>query len=275
MALLLFTIEAIFLIALFATVLALKRAGVVSSGAEVSTGATAIGLLVQLFSFGLLSAALLVVLRCADGRGLWSLLGDPARLWPDLRVAFLAGAALLLAVELLPPWLWGGMSLGKPPLLWLLLLPVSLSALLVQVSAEELLFRGYLQQQLAVRFPDPRVWLILPNVLFALAHYDGQGDVIGDVHYVLWAFAFGLAASDLTARTGSLGAAIGFHLANNVYASLFWGERDGADSGLALWLSPPHTGHAPQATAPLDPNFFVSLCLLGLMWLAIRIALRR
>ena len=61
--------------------------------------------------------------------------------------------------------------------LWLSFLPLAMAGILLQTGAEELLFRGYLQQQFAARFKSAGPWLILPSVLFGLAHYDPSADV--------------------------------------------------------------------------------------------------
>ncbi|HBS98322.1 MAG TPA: CPBP family intramembrane metalloprotease, partial [Citreicella sp.] len=107
---------------------------------------------------------------------------------------------------LLPPWpLSADLQPGLPPVTWLALLPLTLLALLVQTGSEEILFRGYLQSQLAARLPWPAVWLVLPSALFALGHHAPAiyGANAGLV--TLWAFVFGLAMADLTARSGTLG----------------------------------------------------------------------
>ncbi|WP_338153259.1 CPBP family intramembrane glutamic endopeptidase [Pseudophaeobacter leonis] len=80
-------------------------------------------------------------------------------------------------ILVLPPYDFGAplvSNLGFWP--WLGLLPLSLLAVLVQVSAEEVVFRGYLQQALAARFKSPVIWLVAPSALFGLAHYmPGRG----------------------------------------------------------------------------------------------------
>ncbi|MGB7322276.1 MAG: CPBP family intramembrane glutamate endopeptidase, partial [Albidovulum sp.] len=50
----------------------------------------------------------------------------------------------------------------------------------------------------------------------------------------IWAMLFSCFAADLTARTGNLGAALAFHVANNISAFLFIGIAGNLD-GLALW----------------------------------------
>ena len=239
---------------------------------------TATGLLLQLFSFVFLALAVVLVARLGHGRGLASLIGP---IGPSLRaLAWAFGAVLLFfaLTELLPPyWMAEGQAVARTPLYWLALLPLSLLALLVQCGAEELFYRGYIQQQLAARFARPWVWMVLPNIAFALAHWELGDFTIPAAQYVIWAFVFGVAASDLTARTGNLGAAIGFHLGNNAYAFLLFGEYAAPDSGLALFVFPSGAlGDALLDEAPLFTTAFATeLASVGLMWLAVRLVLRR
>jgi len=151
---------------------------------------------------------------------------------------------------------------------WLMLLPLALPAILIQTAAEELLFRGYLQQQLAARFASPLVWMGLPAAIFAWGHYApgaAGGNALG---MAVWAAGFGLCAADLTARTGTLGAAIGLHFANNALAILIV-SLPGPVSGLSLYLYP-----YDMAAPELGPQMVIELAVLGVGWLATRVALR-
>lgn len=239
-------------------------------------------LLVQLFSFILLALSALFVVRWLHDRPMHTLIGPPAQAWRDLLHVTGVGIAALALIEVLPPYYSFAGAVWNAPFLWLTTLPLAMIALLIQTSAEELVYRGYLQQQIAARFPHPLVWLILPNLLFAAAHWNstiGRGDA---QIYVIWAFFFGLAASDLTARSGTIGAAIGFHLANNAFAFLIFGTRDAANSDLALILFP-----APDTAAEtlLPPSaqgdgfelsrLVIELLILGILWLVARIAIKR
>lgn len=238
-------------------------------------GTTRLGLIAQLLSFSLLAGAVVLTARLLHQRGPLSLLGGAwglSQLWAALGAAL----AVFVLIELLPPyWSADGMQTNNA-LTWVLLLPVSLFALLVQTGAEEIFYRGYVQQQLAARFRSPWIWLIGPNLLFAAAHFDDTQPLTDSMQYVIWAFCFGLAASDLTARTGSLGPAIGFHLANNVYAFLLFGDMNLPDSGLALFLFPaPEIPPSETLSPVLSTAFGAELAIVGLMWLATRVALRR
>lgn len=120
---------------------------------------------------------------------------------------------------------------------WLGILAWALPLLFVQIVAEELIFRGYLQQQLAARFNSAWIWMILPSVVFALGHYQGTLEPGLAWMIVLATGLFGVVAADLTRMTGSLACAIGLHLANN-FTALMVVSLPGELSGLALYHTP-------------------------------------
>jgi membrane protease YdiL (CAAX protease family) len=153
---------------------------------------------------------------------------------------------------------------------WILLLAPSLIFVLIQTSAEEIVFRGYVQQQLAARFSSPLVWMVLPAVLFALGHY--LPDTAGDNALMIaaWAGMFGILMADLTARAGTLGPAIAVHFWNNVSAILIVSLPDDL-SGLALYLTPFGMNDTEALRAWLPVDFAMMIVL----WLAARLAIRR
>ncbi|MEM1275751.1 MAG: CPBP family intramembrane glutamic endopeptidase [Pseudomonadota bacterium] len=93
--------------------------------------------------------------------------------------------------------------------LWILPLFV---AVFIQAGGEEVLFRGYIQQQMAARFRNPIAWLILPSLLFGVIHggTDWQG-----LAYIAITGTIGIVTALTVWRTGSLAAAIGLHTGNN------------------------------------------------------------
>jgi membrane protease YdiL (CAAX protease family) len=159
---------------------------------------------------------------------------------------------------------------GLPPRTWLALLPLTLLGILLQTGAEELVFRGYLTQQLAARFRSRLVWMLIPSLLFGLVHYAPATSGSNVLIPVLGATLFGLYAADLTAVTGSLGAAWGFHFANNVLALAVL-ATDGTITGLALLVTPYTVDGEGVARLALLADF----AILTLAWLLCRVALRR
>jgi membrane protease YdiL (CAAX protease family) len=238
---------------------------------EILSGATPFAMYVQLFSFGFMTVSVALVARLLHRRAVRSLFGPG---WPFLRQFSAVTVMLcLLTVVLfvLPPWDVGGSYVSNMALgYWVLLLPLSLLAVLVQTSAEEILFRGYIQQQLGARFRSPLIWMVLPSVLFGLAHY--MPDAAGEnaVIVALWAGLFGLLAADLTARSGTLGPAIALHFVNNLSAILIISLPDNL-AGLALYVTPFSLDDTDLLRAWLPVDFMLML----VFWLAARLALRR
>ena len=255
----------------FQTVYGLAGSAAPSLHGDLLKGATPQAMYLLLFSFGTMAMAVAVTVRIVHRRSAGSLFGLPGRLWPGFRAV--SGAMLLLGVALavLPPWDMGGELTPNLPLgRWLLLLPLSLLAVLVQVSAEEIVFRGYVQQQLAARFNAPLIWMVLPSVLFAAGHYLPAEAGENALMVALWAGFFGILMADLTARSGSLGPAIAVHLWNNVSAILIVSLPDDL-SGLALYLTPFSMDDAAALRSWLPVDFALML----VSWLAARLAIRR
>lgn len=83
----------------------------------------------------------------------------------------------------------------------------------LQAAGEEYLFRGYLTQAFGGLVRSPYVAVIVPAVLFALAHGAGQS-----IPVFIDRLAFGLVAGVLVIWTGGLEAGIAMHVLNNFLA---------------------------------------------------------
>ena len=209
------------------------------------------------------------VLRVLHGRGLSSVTGRAPVVLRDFVtgltiMAAIGGVLTLALLPLLPP-----LQLNLAPAVWLGWLPLALLGLLIQTGAEELVFRGYVQGQLAARFGRPLVYLTVPTVLFGLAHY-GPASGANLWLVVLATGLFGLIASDLTARTGSLGLAWGLHFANNTIAILIL-SLSNTLGGMALL----RVQGGPVSDTVLRPLMLADMAILALVWLACRAWLRR
>lgn len=236
---------------------------------RVLTGSTPGAMLLMLYSFAGLAIAIMTAVRLVHRRSPATLIGPDAGSTGRnfLRVVLpLGGLQILIAsLALSDPAIKPGLSFVS----FLGYLPFAIPGLLIQIGAEELLFRGYLQQQLAARFRSPVIWMGVPSALFAWGHYAPEQFGPGAVMIVLWAFAFGCLAADLTARTGNLGAALAFHAANNASA-LFFIAIEGNLDGLALWSMQVDFTADLIAPAVLATDFLAMVC----GWLLARLILR-
>lgn len=234
------------------------------------TGQTAAGVLTLLYSFLIMTLAVVVVTAQLHRRSPLTLLGPIPLMMRQFGAVVAVLIALGIAIAVLPPWGFDDpVSAGLPPLRWLLLLPLAILAVLIQTSAEEILFRGYLQQQLAARFRSPVIWMVVPALLFGVLHYRPDAGANGGL-IMLWAAGFALAAADLTARAGTLGPAIGLHFMSNASALLIL-SAEGTLSGLALFRLQIDMAD-PVA---LRPYLLIDATMILIGWLAARLAIRR
>lgn len=166
-------------------------------------------------------ATLALALGWAHRRRMSTLLGADPR-------PFRRGAALgaLTALVYVAPFEIAAASLGEPSLARLfagtgdvaIFALAGLAFVAPSALAEELMFRGYLQQQFAASSLAPLVWAVIPTAVFALLHLDPYLPIAAQWEYLLWAATLGGVACYATWRTGSLGFAIGLHVANNWFA---------------------------------------------------------
>lgn len=230
-------------------------------------GATPGTMVLLLLTFLSLAIGAVTATRLVHGRRGGTLFGDGRQVVGDFWRVAVAVFALnlgLLPFALTQEGVQSHLDLGT----FVTYLPFALIALVVQTGAEELVFRGYLQQQLAARFRSPWVWMLVPSLLFASMHYS---PAYGPNAWLIvaWATLFGLCAADLTARTGSLGAAIGLHFSTNLAAFFFVGIGGNLD-GMALWSQAIDLGNAQMVRPLLLVDFFGIIT----SWLLARLTLR-
>jgi len=234
-----------------------------------SPGLTSPGqMLTILGSFGFMIIAVCLVVILLHHRSPITLLGGfriaTAQFFKAMR-NLLPYMALLAAFAFMAEDLQPNLTLG----LWLSILPLTLLFLLIQVSAEELVFRGYLQSQLAALGLHKSIWILLPAILFGLMHYDPI--IMGSAApwVVLWAIFFGVLAADLTARSGTLGPAVAFHFAINFLSIGVVGIGDYL-GGLDLYVYP------FSITDTSDLITYLPLDTIGMLlaYFSVRLALR-
>lgn len=216
-----------------------------------------------------MGAAPIAVVRVLHRRPAATLFGRAPLVLRDFVLSVLVvGAFYALSVGL-----WSLVYDARPglaPATWLAVLPLTLLGILVQTGAEELVFRGYLLQQLAARFRSPMVWLVVPSLLFGLVHYAPATTGPNTWILVGGAALFGLYAADLTAASGSIGAAWGFHFANNVLALAVL-ATDGTITGVALLVTP----YAADAEGTARLVLVADYAMLTIAWVLCRRVVRR
>jgi len=213
-----------------------------------------VGAAMFFLTFAGLHLGLASVLPLLHRRGYASLFGPGNRInrthFRNGAVVMLALAAALYALMVvehlvLPEGVPPEVSRLRPTGEWLVGLVPALALILMQVSAEEVAFRGYLLQQLRARFRSPFIWAVLPALVFGLLHFDVRTyGLVNASAYVLNAATMGTLAAFVTMRTGNLGAAIGLHFGNNAALALF--GLEGELSGFSLFgvAMDPTSGYA-------------------------------
>lgn len=220
---------------------------------DLLNGGSPMGSALAFLSFVGVHIGLLVSLWLLHKRGYRSLFGASGRIdWGHVKqgflfvVAFFALNVLIILVEpfVLPeamvhPVIYSAIT----P--WLAWLPVAAVVIFVQISAEELFFRGYLLQQLRARSQSFWVYAVLPSLLFGLLHFDAESyGMVNALLYILTTTLIGVVGCHVTLHTGNIGAMIGVHYAVNLSTIVF--GADGFGGGFSL----------VRTTAPLDGAYF-------------------
>jgi membrane protease YdiL (CAAX protease family) len=103
----------------------------------------------------------------------------------------------------------------------------------IQVTYEELFFRGYINQGLSLKIKSPIIIIIISSIIFAISHiiYGGV-DPVTMITYSLSNFIVGAFFSIATLADNGIELALGAHFANNVY-SVFTSSIGGTANGSA------------------------------------------
>lgn len=112
---------------------------------------------------------------------------------------------------------------GLDPRSWIPMLLIVAVAYFVQVSAEEMVYRGYLTQFVSAFTRSPLLILVIPALVFALPHFGnvaGSSGFLSLLPYMIMGLTYGL----LAYRSGSLWMSAGVHLGNNWFITMFVGN---------------------------------------------------
>ncbi len=115
---------------------------------------------------------------------------------------------------------------------------VAFTLIPIQTTAEEVFYRGWIQQRL--ENGRRSIWLvsIIGGFLFALPHL-GNPEVSGNLLLpVLGYGSTGFMFTWVTMRDQSMGLAIGAHASNNILAGLLVSSADSALPAASIWVTP-------------------------------------
>ncbi|MEQ1943810.1 CPBP family intramembrane glutamic endopeptidase [Mesorhizobium sp. VNQ89] len=225
------------------------------------------GIFATLVTFAGIWIGIWIAMRLLHKEKLSRLFGVSARI---SRSGFIRGFAAVVVTSLvteiaylsvMPGISRGPIAIGT----WaLIFLPLAFFAF-IQTSAEELLFRGYLQRGLAFLFRSPIVWAVLPTLVFTALHWNPVSPIGMNIGVMIAIGAFSALLALLVYATGNLGAAMGAHLGNNLTGFALI-SHDQTLGGLALFQAPPLDSLAwTSGETALIAG--ISLVSIGLTWL--------
>jgi uncharacterized protein len=244
---------------------------------EEELGRTPFAVGVVLLTFAGIWLGVWIALRLLHKRSIGTLLGADRRLsggdfTRGLIVALLVSVlSEVAALAFIPTFDRGTIGIGE----WLVwLAPLSL-LLFVQISAEEVAFRGYLVQTLAARFQNAFVWGVLPAAFFTIVHWDPAALPFMNATILISIASFAAAATILVYATGNLGAAMGVHFGMNFFGIMLVSHASWLN-GAALFVSRPLDagGWTLGDAALLTVNGVLSMTMIVWLLLARRSPLR-
>lgn len=150
--------------------------------------------------------------------------------WRNIIKGFLLWMVILL-IFTLPTLIFapGEYRFTFNPQSYLILLLLSLITFPIQASFEEIFFRGYLLQAFGKISKKPIVPLILSSLFFGLIHYFNSNDPSTSLFIVSYTFILGIMLGIIVLGENGIETAVGVHISNNIYVSLFFNS---SDSGL-------------------------------------------
>lgn len=226
---------------------------------DIISGVSPLAMAVMFSTFLFYYIGLGLVLKLLHKRGIRSLFGPSRAL--DMRhyvngVLIAGGIALFLLLFQFVEKLFLPSEMDVPLVqnlalgTWAIWAIPALLLIAMQSLAEELVFRGYILQQLRARFNILVVWAVLPSLLFGVLHFDpGTFGVVNGAMYVISTAVSGTVAALVTIRTGNLGAAAGLHFGNN--ASMVFVGNAGHLDGFSLFVADmaPMSGYTTYSMA--------------------------
>lgn len=138
-------------------------------------------------------------------------------------------------------------------------LPIALIVTPLQAGAEELFFRGYLMQAIALKTRGPILPMVVSSLLFMVIHLANPEVGAGLIIMALIYFLLGLFFAFITVRDNSLELAIATHAANNLFIVLVLNYSNSALPSPSIFTS--------SDINPFKSLITVSLLAIAFCWL--------
>lgn len=152
---------------------------------------------------------------------------------------------------------WNGFTMT----FWLSL-PVILLCCPIDAALQEMFFRGHVDQGLSKYMSNRHMAFFISAVLFAVWHIGNPESYIAFWPYMVSMIGFGFLMSVLTYMDQGIEAAVGFHVANNLFYYLIVGEDILGQSQTALMST------GPVDVGLADMGFDLIMFFIAAVWLA-------
>lgn len=130
------------------------------------------GTLLGFAIFGIVLVLFHALVWLVHKRGIETMLGPFKRCWFHYRRTLVLVGILALTIATAPPFLSDAdIALRRPFLSWLFFATLAVPIISIQAMTEEVIYRGYLKQQLAAYRPEKWVWIGIPSILFGSAQF--------------------------------------------------------------------------------------------------------
>lgn len=140
--------------------------------------------------------------------------------WKRILFSFTVWMTLLGVLLLLDVFLGSKLLLNLDFPNFLVLLLLSLTFLVLQTSVEEVLFRGYLLQQLGKVFPTSWIGILITGTVFGLMHGSNPEIMELGKFFIVFYIVTGIFLGVITQMDGGLELSLGYHAANNIFAAI-------------------------------------------------------
>lgn len=143
-----------------------------------------------------------------------------------------------------------------------LLVVLSLLVFPIQASFEEIFFRGYLMQGVGLLTKKPIIPLLVTSIIFGSFHFFNGINLNISIFMVIYTFILGLMLGIIVLGENGIETAMGVHIANNLFVSIFFNSTDSGLGNLPSLI----TSQKTDPTVGLITIVIAALILLTILF---------